>query len=365
METAPFGKSGREITRLGFGGIPILRGDYETAAAALNLALDLGITYIDTARNYRDSESYIGRAVGHRRSEYVLSSKTGKRPAAEARAELETSLNNLQTDHLDLYYLHTVSSMEEWRKVVETERTLDEFRKMKDEGLIGSIAVSIHRDLRVMKLAIESGWFEHMMLAYSLIDQENVGGEILPMAAEHGIGIHIMKALGGGGMVPTTETGLSAEECRLAVRDSIRFVLANPHVTCCLVGFSNADHVRQAVEAAEMPRITTEETDNVRRLIARTRKSYRYGQVCLRCGYCQPCPEGIPIPAIFRAADAYRSYPDDVKDVAVDMYMKLDFDPDNCTECRTCVEKCPAGIDIPERLKQVARAFEEKNPELA
>lgn len=71
---------------------------------------------------------------------------------------------------------------------------------------------------------------------------------------------------------------------------------------------------------------------------------FRYGQVCLRCGYCQPCPQGVQIPAIFRAADMHRSYPDHLRHMGRALLGALEVGPEQCSECGQCEEVCPAGL---------------------
>jgi predicted aldo/keto reductase-like oxidoreductase len=253
--------------------------------------------------------------------------------------------------------MHSVSSPEEWKKVRAKGGCLETFRKAQKQGLIGQIGVSIHRDLRVMREAIESDLFSFVMLAYSPLDQENVAAEILPLARKHNVGVMLMKALAGGQLVPEP-TDMSPEEADMLKRLSIRFCLSNPNVHAAVIGMKAPEEVdfNVAAACATLP-ISEQRTDEMRRLISKISKDFRYGQMCLRCYYCQPCPEGVPIPEVFRAGDALQGYPDDLKPLADEMYAKLGFEASQCVECGECVEKCPAGIEIPKKLREVASAF--------
>ena len=106
MQHFTLGRTGLEISRTGFGALPIQRVSFDEASALLNRALDGGISYIDTARAYTDSEEKIGRAIAHRRDEYILATKTGAQDAAGLEKDLETSLRMLNTDHIDVYQFH-------------------------------------------------------------------------------------------------------------------------------------------------------------------------------------------------------------------------------------------------------------------
>lgn len=352
-----FGKTGWDVTRLGIGTIPLIKESERACEVTLNRALDKGINFVDTAEQYKGMQERVGKTISHRRHEYVLTSKTYSRTARDARKSLDGALRALKTDFIDGYMLHSVSSMESWNEVRRKGACLEVFQRAKDRGLIGHIGISIHRDLRVMREVIESNLFSFIMLAYSPIDQENVGAEILPLARRRDMGVMLMKAMAGGQLVPEP-TDMSPEEADTLKRLVIRFCLSNPNVHAAVVGMKTPQEVDFNVAAARaaLP-IPEDRTDQLRRLIAKISKDFRYGQMCLRCYYCQPCPQGVPIPEVFRAGDALSGFPDDLKPLADDMYEKLGFETDTCVECGECVEKCPAGIEIPAKLREVAAAF--------
>ena len=112
MDYRTLGSTGLKVSVLGFGCIRFSHCPEEEVAKALHRALDLGINFFDTARAYGTSEEMIGRAIGSRRDDYVLATKTAGRTAAALAADLEASLRNLQTDHVDVLLLHTVSDAE-------------------------------------------------------------------------------------------------------------------------------------------------------------------------------------------------------------------------------------------------------------
>ena len=109
MRYVKLGKTGLKISEVGFGGIPIIRLDIDTAVTVLRRAYERGITFYDTANLYRDSEEKIGRAFDGMRKKIVLATKTFQRDADKAMKQLENSLRMLKTDHIDLYQLHQVA----------------------------------------------------------------------------------------------------------------------------------------------------------------------------------------------------------------------------------------------------------------
>ena len=359
MQKRPLGRTGMMVTPIGFGAIKLDGLDEKVASGSLNRALDLGVNFFDTARGYRSSEAKIGAAIGHRRDEFVLATKSTGRDAATLTSDLETSLGELKTDVIDLYQLHTVSDRATWDKVMGPDGALEAAKKAQQQGKVKHVGVTIHRDLGVMRDAIESGAFETIMVAHSLMDPESVeSGGILNLARDHDMGVIIMKALSGGALSTPSEDKKHVKDDPIA-RGVLRCLLRADEITTIIPGITCVAEIEENVATAEIPEpITDDEAAQLIQDIGALGKALRYGQTCLRCAYCQPCPQDINIPEMFRAADMFTGYPDGLKFQGAELYESLDPKPDVCVECGECMEKCPAGIDIPERLKEVAQLFE-------
>ena len=356
MQKRALGKTGLNVSVIGFGAIKLPGVPADDVVKIINRALDLGINYIDTARNYRDSEEKIGLVLKDRRSDCFIASKTTARDAEGLMKDLETSLRNLQTDKIDVYQLHTVSDGDTYKQVMAPGGALDGAKRAKAQGKIGHIGITIHRDLDTMRAAIQSDEFETIMLAYSPLDQEGVGEEMLPMAKERGMGIVAMKPLSGGLLcLPEHERGESKSDP--IAFGSLRFIAASGNVTLAIPGMTNLREVEENASVGDMPQLTSDEIAELHISIGTLRKEYRYGQVCLRCGYCQPCPQEVPIPTVFRAVDMYNNYPESLKRLGSELYEGLEVKADQCVECGECMEKCPAGIEIPEMLKEAVGIF--------
>jgi len=350
------GSTGLEVSALGFGCIKFSRCAEADVAKALRRALELGVTCFDTARNYGDSEEKIGRAIGGRRDEFVLSTKSASRTADGLLADVETSLRNLRTDVIDVLFLHTVSNRSTFDQVFAAGGAVEGAEQAKRQGKIRHIGVSVHRDLETMRRCIESGVFEVLMPAYSALDPEG-SGALLPLAAGHGMGTVVMKPLSGGQLSsPPGPEGLPVSPDPV-VAGALRWVAHTPGVTTVIPGMIDAQQVEDNVAAVERGPLSDDERAELLDAIGSLRRSYRYGQECLRCGYCQPCPNGIQVPEIFRAWDMARDYPADLKHMGRDLYEAQEYTAERCAECRQCVEKCPAGIDIPARLREAAAFF--------
>ncbi len=353
MDYRLLGSTGLRVSRLGFGCIKFAQCQEADVAAALRRALDLGINFFDTARAYGTSEEMIGRAIGARRDEFVLATKSHGRTAAALTSDLETSLRNLRTDRVDILFLHTVSDAETYAQVMAPGGGYEAATKAREQGKTAHIGVSIHRDLATMRRAIMSGAFEVLMVAHAVIDPEG-SGALLPLAAQHRIGTVIMKPLSGGQLVSPPGPGGITPSPDPIVSGALRWLISDPHVDTVIPGMVSAKQVEDNFAAVEKGPLADPERAELVATIAALKKSFRYGQTCLRCGYCQPCPNGINIPAIFQAADMFREYPDNLKGMGRGLYAAQAHTAADCEQCGRCVERCPAKLDIPRRLREAA-----------
>ena len=361
MEYRKLGKTTLRVSAIGYGTLKLPRISQEEAARCLHRALELGINFVDSARDYGDSESKVGRALKGRRGEFLLATKTSARRFDSAMADLQTSLRELQTDYLDLWQLHSVSDEPSWQQVMAPGGALQAARHAQAQGMVRHVGISVHRAIGVMHKAIECGEFETIMLCYNPIDAENVAA-VLPLARRRGLGVITMKALSGGTMAypkQVRRAGFGGPDALVA--GALRWVLGNQNVHCVLAGMQAVHEVEENVPLADPPvPLSNAEHREFLKMLGEFAGEYRYGQRCLACGYCQPCPEGVNIPAILLAARLVSSYPDGVRHQGYEIYEQLQVGAEACVECEKCVEKCPAALPIPSLLKEARQVLERK-----
>lgn len=237
----PLGATGLTVPPLGFGAFKIGRNegikyptpydlpDEEAVARLLNGVLDLGCRLIDTAPAYGLSEERIGRAIGRRRKEYVLSTKVGETFAggkstfdfsrSGVEASLTRSLERLQTDVLDVVVVH--SSGDDLRILAETDvvAVLQEWkarRRVRAIGFSGKTVAGAEAAL---------SWADVLMVEYHLTDASH--RDVIHAAHARGVGVFVKKGLASGKLPPA---------------DAIRFVLDHPGVTSLVVGGLNLEH---------------------------------------------------------------------------------------------------------------------------
>ncbi len=346
MERMVLGRTGLEVQRLGFGGIPIQRVSEAEAVATVRRAVERGIDFIDTSRAYSTSERRIGLAlremdgaasVGRR---VVLASKSHARTADAVRADLETSLQNLGRDYIDIYKCHFVASYADYQRVTGSGGALEALLKARDEGLIGHIGITSH-NLEVLSRSLDDDLFDVIMVCFSFLEPQ-ARETIIPKALEKNVGVLAMKPFSGGVI----------EDSRLA----LKYTLAEPGVLV-LAGVESPDLVDanwNVLEEVSYQGVALTEEENAR--IADLQRMYDK-VFCRRCDYCQPCTENIPIQSVL----GVRSM---VKRMGMDLFKKGPFlagieRARNCAECGECATRCPYDLPIPDLIKENLRWFDE------
>jgi len=149
MEKRRLGKTGMEVSLLGFGGFHLIEIPADRAADLLTTYLDRGGNYLETAASYGDGESEkkIGEIVKNRRDELVLASKTGVRDAEGAMAEIDRSLKNLQTDHLDIIFMHGVGDEADLEAILKPAAPWRLPKKQKKWGKLNILGLQLTASL--------------------------------------------------------------------------------------------------------------------------------------------------------------------------------------------------------------------------
>ncbi len=169
LPTRTLGKTGIEVSILGFGSGSrfLMYADEEKALTALSRALDLGITYIDTAHSYGDgkSEERIGRLMPERRKQITLATKLSARTADDARRQIELSLKRLQTDHLDVLHIHALSGPEDLTAIEKPDGVLKALYEARDQKITRAIGITCHAAPAALKSALERHDFDCTQMA--------------------------------------------------------------------------------------------------------------------------------------------------------------------------------------------------------
>jgi uncharacterized protein len=356
MEFRKFGKTGMMTSLLGFGGFHLLEIPVAEAGRLLGGYLDAGGNYIETALSYGDGESErkIGRSVMQRRNEFILVSKTGARDRAGAEAAINTSLNNLKTDHLDVLLMHAVGSMEELNVILGEGGAYEAALEARRAGKVRFIGISMHGWPGPLTEALRRDRFDAVMTTVNYYDRFNypeIENELLPLANQKQAGVILMKPLADGYLY--RNAGLA-----------FRYAFSRP-VSVVVTGINNQKMLADDLSYANAY-VKGDAADEFALLHAGELGNY----VCRQCGLCT-CPLGIDIPEVFACEGMYdrqmgRGVVQDTADYALGerlrfwygnrelakaRYAKTEKRADTCDGCGKCLPQCPYHIDIPYKMR--------------
>ncbi len=333
MEYRILGKTGLNISRMGFGGIPIQKIDAEGTKKLMQGLLDAGINYIDTARGYTVSEEHLGFALEGIRQHFVLATKSMSRDRENMARDIDISLHNLRTDYIDLYQVHN-PGRGDLEKVCAPGGALEALTAAKNAGKIGHLGITVHT-LEVFEAALEQPWVETIMFPYNIVETQ--GEELIRRCREKNIGFICMKPLAGGAI----------DDATLA----LRFILQNPDISVVIPGMAGEAELTQNIAAVnDATPLTQEELakiDTIRNSLGTA--------FCRRCNYCAPCTVGIPISGIFLMEGYLSRY--GLEEWARARYSGFAKTASDCIDCGVCETRCPYNLPIREMLKRAANTF--------
>jgi predicted aldo/keto reductase-like oxidoreductase len=267
MPTRNLGKTGHRVGIFSLGGqASIEQPDNEAVAVPLiERALDLGVNYIDTSARYggetRWSERYIGKVMKRRRNETFLATKTHDRTRDGSWRLLERSLELLQTDHIDLWQNHNLTSKEQVDRLSAPDGALKAMQEARDQKIVRFLGVTGHADPEVLLEAIRRYPFDTILMALNAADPHHLSfqKQLLPLAVEKEMGIIGMKVPARGrilsSFVPpppekqTSWTRGATSPGTLSMREAMRYVLSLP-VSTVIVGCDTIAQLEENVEIA-------------------------------------------------------------------------------------------------------------------
>lgn len=324
MATVKLGKTGIVTDKNGFGALPIQRVSDDEAVRILQKAYDGGVTFFDTARFYTDSEHKLGLAFKGMRDKVIIATKTAANNADEFWKDIRTSLDNLQTDYIDIYQFHNPSFCP---KPGDGTGLYEAMLEAKQNGMIKHIGITNHR-LKVAHEAIDSGLYETLQFPFCyLASDEDI--ELVTKCKQADMGFIAMKALSGGLIT----------DSRAAYAFESEFDNVLP-----IWGVQRESELDEFLSYVTNPPAMT---DDIRALIDNDRKQLQ-GDFCRGCGYCMPCPAGIEINNCARMSLLLRRSPSELQltpEVQAKM-MKIE----DCMHCGHCRSMCPYHLDTPALL---------------
>jgi hypothetical protein len=348
ISSRTLGKTGLKVNPMGMG------VGFTPDPAVVARAVDLGVNFFDTANDYAagNSERLLAQGLKGVRDKVIIVSKTPARTKAQATADLEDSLKNLQTDHVDVWLLHAKDTPQQ-----VSDELLETFETAKKQGKIRFYGFSTHDINQMADHAIKSK-VDVVLFSYNFTMGATKDAAIKRLH-DAGIGTAAIKAMAAtGGAMPTfgrgaggAGRGAAAPPRPARIQNplpALKWVLKNPDLTAVFPGIRDNDMLDMNLKA--LTEKYTAEDDKV--LTARDEEVRPY--YCRMCFQCAgQCPKGVAVPdqlRILAYADFYNDFP-----FARTSFLKLPAEARavRCSDCSSCAVKCPNGVHVPERLIRV------------
>ncbi len=355
MDRRMLGRTGLELSIIGAGGFHLLEIASAEAAKILNAYLDRGGNYVETAAGYGAgaSERKIGAAIAGRRGEFILATKSDGRSKDAWLRDLEASLRNLRTDHLDIVFFHHVQSIEDADRILGPGGALEGALEAKQAGKLRFVGITGHGRPHSLMYAVRRYGFDVLMTGFNYFDRYNfpeVELELLPLCQSKGTGVLAMKALADGYLYRSVEPAL-------------RYALSLP-VASVVLGINTMEQLERDFRIADS---FTPMSDAEREELARS--APELGDYV--CRFCGRCADGFDPQSVFRLEAMYdrqmddRRLPDTAhyalrerlkgwfaqKDLAREEYGRLPAKVDLGRDYRALNRLCPYGIDVDRKLR--------------
>lgn len=267
MPLRPLGKTGRMISIVGFGGGSryLLQEDMDIAERMIHHAIELGINYFDTGHSYlkgevRESQQRYGRfLVPTYRKQITLTTKLSARDAETAKKQLDESLSDLKTDHLDVLHFHGLARQEDIDRIVTKDGALKAYRRWKEQGVIGAIGLTGHQDSKIILEAMKRIEPDCIMCpqnpghgpkkGYPMYPGVDFASDVIPYALDHGIGLLAMKTMAQGNLIG--KGNITAEEL-------MQYALTLP-IAAATIGMPDMDVLESCARIARTIKPMSEE----------------------------------------------------------------------------------------------------------
>ena len=343
------GKTGLKVSTVGYG--CMITSDSSVIARAV----DMGITYFDTARGYQsgNNERMVGAALKGSRNKVAISTKSESKTAAEAMAHLDTSLKELGTDYIDIWYMHardTVADIPDDQIAV--------WENAKKQGKIRHIGISTHNPAAIVDRVLAVGKFEVVLSTFNFA--VGTGNDpAYKKLVDAGIGMVAMKV-----MAPASRAkgfsdlpGFRADRMDRVTKPggplaALKWVLRDRRFATTIPSMTDIDQLEMNVRAMSEPFSAADE-----KLLARIDEDIRplYCRMCYQCT--GQCPKGVAVPDTIR----YLSYADFYGQFALGREHFLALPEEaraaRCRDCGSCQVHCPNGVHVAERLVRAQDLF--------
>ena len=344
LEYRTLGRTGLKVTTVGMG--CMITSD----PSVIERAADMGINYFDTARGYSqgNNERMVAAALGARRKQVVISTKSHAPNKVELQKHLETSLRELNTDYIDIWFLHGRNSPAE---IPDDQIEVQQLAKK--QGKVRFTGVSTHNgQQQILPWMVQKGTFDVVLTSYNFTMDAGMD-EAIATAAKAGMGVVAMKVMAGG--LRRQKQGdplykkLTQDGALLA---ALKWVIHKPNIATTIPSMTDMDQLDENLKAMGNPfskgdeKLLSAHLDAIRPLY------------CRMCGKCNgDCLKGLPVADVLR----FLTYADGYGQFALgrERFMELSAEHTavRCGDCADCTVKCPYGVEVQSRMARAQELF--------
>lgn len=356
-----YGKTGKKVSALGFGGMRFHKDEYdkdpEICAQIVRYANEKGINYFDTAPGYCDdqSEKIFGLAFKNMPGQFYVSTKSmisSDQTADAVRARCEASLKRMNVQKINFFHMWCILNLGQYKRVMAPGGPYEGALKLKEEGLIDHICISTHANGSEIRQIVEEDRYEGILLGYNATNfafrQEGIEA-----AYHQKMGVVTMNPLGGG-MIPDNPkfySYLNDGTTDTLAQAALRFNISHKEISVVLAGMGSKAEIDENILAAQSyTELTSGKLDELKKHL-----NSSLDKLCTGCGYCDSCPVEIPIPKMM---DAYnmKVITSDGNEITNRLKWHWGIKKNlagKCTQCGKCERLCTQHLPIMDRLKEI------------
>jgi len=384
MNYRTLGRTGMNVSEISLGCEHLQGKDYQTVKTVIDAAIDGGINYMDVFMSEPCVRTNIGKALEGRRDKVIIQGHIGSchvdgqykvsRDMDECVTAFDDLLKRLNTDYIDIGFIHFADKEEDWDSI-ESGEVMKYALSLKEKGTIRAIGLSSHNPVTAKK-AVETGLIDVLMFslnpAYDLVPKDkdmvevfnetiegktqNFSGlhleparaELYRACEQKGVAITVMKALAMGTLLSRERSPLGVA---LTEAQCISYALSRPAVATVAVGMKT----KEDVEAA-LAYYNASETEKDHSSVLGSLSMFNADGRCMYCNHCLPCPSKIDIASVNKYLDLVeldKAPADSVKE----HYLSLENTAQSCISCKACEKRCPFNVEITERMKRATGIF--------
>jgi len=344
LDYRTLGRTGLKVTTVGMG--CMITSD----PSVITRAADLGINYFDTARGYShgNNERMVAAALAGRRKQVIISTKSHAGNKEELQQHLETSLRELNTDYIDIWYLHGKNSPDEIPDDMIAVQQL-----AKKQGKVRFIGVSTHSgQQQLLPWMAKKGVFDVVLTGYNFTMDASMD-QAIEAAAKSGMGVVAMKVMAGGPRrLKPGDPNLKRLTQEGAMLAALKWVIKKPHIATTIPSITDMDQLDENLKAMSNPlsagdeKLLTAHLDAISPLY------------CRMCGKCDgACQKGLPVADVLR----FLTYADGYGQFALGRERFLELSAEHqtvrCGDCTVCTVNCPHGVQVSSRMARAQELF--------